>query len=148
MTKVFALRTTIDLDASPTEIWRVLTDNAAYSEWNPFIFSLTGELTAGSTVTTRIRDTEGKERTFTPKVLVVEPNRELTWLSRVGFGGLFDGKHTYRLEDLPGERTRLIHDEEFRGIAVPFLRSMLRKTIEPQFVAMNHALAVRLQHNP
>lgn len=140
----FAVRTTIDLDAPAPSVWRVLTDNAAYPEWNPFILELTGELAVGSTVTTRIRDANGKERTFTPKVLVVEPNRELTWLSRIGFGGLFDGKHTYRLEDLPGERTRLIHDEEFRGISVPFLRSMVRRTIEPQFVAMNQALAAHL----
>ncbi|MFC9690554.1 SRPBCC family protein [Kribbella sp. NPDC056951] len=144
MTKVFAVRTTIDLDAPLAEVWRVLTDSAAYPAWNPFILSLTGELTVGSTVTTRIRDAEGKERTFTPKVLVVDPNRELTWLSRIGFGGLFDGKHLFRLEELPGERTRLVNDEEFRGLAVPFLRSMLRRTIEPQFAAMNNALAAQL----
>jgi hypothetical protein len=140
----FAVRTAIDLDAPVAAVWRVLTDSTAYPEWNPLIFSLTGELTVGTTVTTRVRDANGKERTFTPRVLVVEPNRELTWLSRVGFGGLFDGRHSYRLEELPGGRTRLRNDEEFRGISVPFLRSMLRKTIEPQFVAMNNALAARL----
>ncbi|WP_405056634.1 SRPBCC domain-containing protein [Kribbella sp. NBC_01505] len=140
----FALRTTIDLDAAPPKVWAVLTDAAAYPEWNPLILSLTGELTVGATVTTRVRDAEGKERTFKPKVLVADPDRELTWLSRIAFGGLFDGEHSYRLEELPGGRTRLRNDEEFRGISVPFLRSMLRRTIEPQFEAMNHALAARL----
>jgi hypothetical protein len=139
----FAVRTTIELDAPAASVWAVLNDGASYPEWNPFILSLTGELTVGATVTTRV-DTGGKERTFTPEVLVVEPNRELTWRSRVGFGGLVDGKHLFILEELPGERTRLMNDEEFRGLAVPFLRSMLRKTIEPQFTAMNLALAKRL----
>ena len=45
--------------------------------------------------------------------------------------------------ELPGGRTRLIQEETFRGAAIPFTKSMLTKTIEPQFVAMNNALAAR-----
>jgi hypothetical protein len=33
--------------------------------------------------------------------------------------------------------------ESFRGVAIPFTKSMLTKTIEPQFIAMNNALAAR-----
>jgi len=138
------LQTTIDLDAPAAQVWQVLTAGAAYPEWNPFIRSLTGRLAVGEQLTTVVRDADGKERTFTPRVLTVEPNRELRWLSRIGFGGVFDGEHVFQLTELPEGRTRLINAEEFRGIAIPFLRSMVRRTIEPQFVAMNRALADRL----
>jgi len=138
------LQTTIDLDAPAAQVWQVLTAGAAYPEWNPFIRSLTGRLAVGEQLTTVVRDADGKERTFTPRVLTVEPNRELRWLSRIGFGGVLVGEHVFQLTELPEGRTRLINAEEFRGIAIPFLRSMVRRTIEPQFVAMNRALADRL----
>jgi hypothetical protein len=139
----FVVHTEIEVDATPEQVWKVLADRQAYAEWNPFIISSTGELTAGGTITNVLRDTEGKETTFTPELLVVEPNKELRWVGKIAFGGIFDGEHAFRLEELPNGRTRLIHEETFRGVAVPFTKSLLTKTIEPQFVAMNHALAAR-----
>jgi hypothetical protein len=139
----FVLHTEIEVDATPEQVWKVLADRQAYAEWNPFIISSTGELAAGGTITNVLRDTEGKETTFTPELLVVEPNKELRWVGKIAFGGIFDGEHAFRLEELPNGRTRLIHEETFRGVAVPFAKSMLTRTIEPQFIAMNHALAAR-----
>lgn len=139
----FVLHTAIEIDASPERVWKVLADRDKYAEWNPFIISSTGELTAGGTITNVLRDTKGKETSFTPELLVVEPNRELRWIGKVPPAFIFDGEHSFRLEELPNGRTRLIHEETFRGAAVPFTRSMLNNTIKPQFIAMNEALAAR-----
>jgi hypothetical protein len=139
----FVLHTELEVNATPEQVWKVLADRQAYPEWNPFIISSTGELTAGGTITNVLRDTEGKDTTFTPELLVVEPNKELRWIGKIAFGGIFDGEHSFRLEELPGGRTRLVQEETFRGAAVPFTTSMLTKTIKPQFAAMNQALATR-----
>jgi len=137
------LRTEIEVDASPDAVWQVLADRAAYPEWNPFIISSTGELKAGAMITNVLKDTNGEETTFTPELLVVEPGKELRWIGKVAFGGIFDGEHSFRIEALPGGRSRLIHEEKFNGIAVPLAVGMLNDTIKPQFEAMNRALAAR-----
>ena len=137
------LHTEIEIDASPDEVWQVLTDRAAYPEWNPFIVSSTGELKVGGTITNVLKDTKGAETEFTPELLAVEPGKELRWIGKIGFGGIFDGEHAFRIEPLEGGRSRLIQEEKFNGIAVPFTVGMLNDTIKPQFTAMNEALAKR-----
>jgi hypothetical protein len=137
------LHTEIEIDASPDQVWQVLTDREAYPEWNPFIVSSTGELKVGSTITNVLKDTNGKDTEFTPELLAVDPGKELRWIGKIGFGGIFDGEHSFRIEPLEGGRSRLIQEEKFNGIAVPFTVSMLNDTIKPQFHAMNEALANR-----
>ena len=137
------LHTEIEIDATPEQVWQVLADRDAYPDWNPFIVSSTGELKVGNTITNVLRDTNGKDMTFSPKLLAVEPGRELRWIGKIGFGGIFDGEHSYRIEPLKGGRSRLIQEEKFNGIAVPFTVGMLNDTIKPQFNAMNEALAKR-----
>src|SRR5262245_6849977 len=139
----FVLHTEVDIDASPDKVWKVLADRQAYPEWNPFIISSTGELKVGDTITNVLRDTKGSETTFSPTLLAVEPGKELRWIGKVPPGAIFDGEHSFRLEALPGGRTRLIQEEKFTGAAIPFTRSMLNNTIKPQFEAMNRALAAR-----
>ena len=37
-----------EIDASPEDVWQVLTDFDAYPEWNPFIRSIQGNPEVGS----------------------------------------------------------------------------------------------------
>ena len=36
------LHTSIDIDATPERVWEILTDFAAYPQWNPFMPEVTG----------------------------------------------------------------------------------------------------------
>jgi hypothetical protein len=137
------LRTEVEVNATPEQVWKVLADREGYPDWNPFIVSSTGELKVGGIITNVLRDATGKETTFKPELLAVEPGRELRWIGKLGFGGIFDGEHAFRIEPLDGGRSRLIQEEKFRGVAVPFMAGLLRGKIEPQFTAMNEAIATR-----
>ena len=63
------LRSEIEIDASPDRVWNVLTDFAAYPDWNPFIRRLDGQFTVGSRLTTRIEPPGGMGMTLRPTVL-------------------------------------------------------------------------------
>src|SRR5690242_6190680 len=70
------LHTEVEIDASPDQVWKVLTDRSTYPDWNPFIVSSTGDLVIGEKITNVLRDTKGSETEFTPTLLAVEPGRE------------------------------------------------------------------------
>lgn len=86
----------------------------------------------------------GRAMTFKPTVLAAEAGRELRWLSRFLVPGLFDGEHSFQLEELPGGRTRLIQAERFRGLLVGLSGGTLDKT-RLGFEQMNRALKQRAE---
>ena len=138
----FTLRASIEIDATPEQVWAVLSDLPAYPQWNPFIVSSSGRLEKGATIRNVMRDSGG-DTTFTPTVLEVAPGRELRWIGKIGPGGIFDGEHRFLIEPIAENRVRLTQSERFTGVLIPFFQSQLNERTLPQFRAMNEALAKR-----
>lgn len=136
--------TTIDIAAEPAVVWSVLTDVERYEEWNPFIVSSTGAVEVGGRLTNRMLPPGGKAMTFRPRVTAVEPARVFEWLGRLVAPGVFDGRHRFALDAVPGG-TRLHHSESFSGLLVPLLRRSLDTRTRAGFVAMNEALKARAE---
>lgn len=132
------LNTEVVIAAPVEEVWRILTDFGAYSEWNPLITKIAGEARPGCTLEVEISLPEGNSSTFRPAVLVVTPNRELRWRGKLGFPWLFQGEHFFKLEP-SGSGTRFIHGEHFSGVLVKFMGRTLTQTARG-FVYMNQAL--------
>jgi hypothetical protein len=139
------LATEIDIDASPAQVWEVLSDLNAYAEWNPFIVRADGEAETGSRLILRMRPAGGRTGTFRPTVLEASPGRRLRWLGRLGLPGVLDADHSFTIEGRPGGGARLRQQEEFRGVLAPFLARSLDAGTLPAFHAMNRALKQRVE---
>ncbi len=138
------LLTDIDIDATPEQVWEVLTDLAAFPAWNPFIVRAEGVLTPGGRLTLRMQPAGGRAMTMRPRLVEVDVPRRLRWRGTLGLPGLMDAEHTFTLERR-GSGTRLVHQEDFRGVLVPFLAASLDRNTLPAFVAMNEALRSRVE---
>jgi len=139
------LRTEIEIEAPPERVWEVLTNFAAFQEWNPFITEARGELRSGAQLSITIALPEGSEQTFRPKVVRVDPAQELRWRGTLGAAWIFSGEHFFSLEALDeGRRTRLVHGEDFSGILVKFLGPTLTRTARG-FVLMNQSTKRRCE---
>jgi hypothetical protein len=139
------IRTEIEIEASPAEIWSVLTDFRRYSEWNPFIVAVTGELATGARLRLTTSEPESnRERSFDVRVKCCEPERELRWLGHRGMKGLLDGEHFLMLEPVDPARTRVVHGENTTGLFLKLaLAGVTRAT--RGFVYMNQALKRRVE---
>ena len=134
------IHTEITIEAAPEEVWSVLTDLDRYQEWNPFLVSAEGDVAVGQRLVNRLQPPGGRAQTFRPTITVVEPNRAFEWLGRLGLPGIFDGRHRFDLEPTDDGGTRLVHQEHFRGLLVPFMRRMLDGSTREGFELMNEAL--------
>ncbi len=130
----------------PPDVWRVLTETAAFPSWNPFIHRLDGSLAAGQRITVEF-GTGDDATIFHPKVLAAVPERELRWHGSVWPGGIFDGEHSFTLSPEAGG-TRLVQGERFSGLLVgPLTRGIIAGT-EREFTGMNRALKARVESGP
>ena len=139
-----SIEATVEIGAPIDVVWEVLTDTDAFPEWNPFLVRVDGRFVEGERRAVRFSPPGGRATTMRPRVLVVDPPRELRWRGHLGVPGLFDGEHRFTLEALGPDRTRLVQAEQFGGILVPLTKSLLRKT-QQGFQAMNDALRTRAE---
>jgi hypothetical protein len=139
------LRTQVEITAPVDAVWEVLTDLAAYQDWNPFIVSAAGRAEVGEQLTNRMQPPGGRAVTFKPTVTEVEPAVTLEWLGHLGLPGVFDGRHRFDLAPSGDGGTLVTHSEQFDGILVRFMRTSLDTGTLAGFVAMNDALKARAE---
>lgn len=135
------ITTDILINAPMPRVWEVLTDFPRWTEWNPTIRSLSGELRLGARLIARMHPSQGRPMTFRPRVVALDPGRSFAWQGRLLLPGLFDGRHSFTLTP-EGAATRLRHAEHFRGVLVPFVPAA-RFTAD--FHALNVALKARVE---
>ncbi|MEO3771217.1 SRPBCC domain-containing protein [Micromonospora sp. B9E7] len=138
------ISTTIDIAASPQAVWKVLTEFAAYQDWNPFMRRIEGTAEVGTKLVVHLSPPGGRSMTFKPTVLTADPGQELRWLGKLGFGGLFDGEHSFVLTANADGSTHLTHSERFSGLLVVLFKGTLKNT-HTGFDAFNQALKQRVE---
>ena len=129
------LKTSITIAASSLTIWEILTDFKAYASWNPFLTSLEGDFKVGQ----RVKIKAGGMK-FTPLVLAFIPTKEIRWLGKLLFHGLFDGDHTFQIQDNANGTCTFHQNEKFSGILVGLFAQKLDTDTKFGFEAMNAKL--------
>src|SRR5215211_8829895 len=143
MSKV--LVSSIDIEAPAEKVWELLLDFTAYPTWNPFITRAEGTVQAGGRLTLRMQPVSGSAVTLRPTVVEVVDGHRLRWQGRLGVRGLFDADHLFIVEPQGAAGSRLIQQEQFSGLLVPFLQRSLDRGTLPAFQAMNSALKDRAE---
>ena len=136
------IRTEIHIASSARRVWDILTDFAAFPDWNPLVLEARGEPRAGERLELRVRS--GREMRFRPVVLAARPERELRWRGALLHPCLFAGEHYFLLEP-DGKGTRFVHGERFSGVLAGALAGLLEAKAPKDFAAMNQALRRRAE---
>ena len=107
----------VNIRASAEKLWRLLTDASDFSRWNSTVTRIDGQIREGE----RIRiHAPGTQRTFTPKISNVVPNRRMSWIG--GRAPLFKGVRTFHLTPRSDGSTDFAMRERFSGLMLPLAK--------------------------
>lgn len=133
------ITSSVDIPASPSTVWDVLTDVDAYSAWNTLL-RVSGDYVVGETVDARLSVPGLPTVSFAPTIVTVDPDREITWRSTL-FGHA--AEHTFRIEPAPDGTTTFVQHETIDGpLAAPVVGRLDRR-LERGFEQMNVGLRRR-----
>lgn len=143
----FEIKTEALISAPVEVVWETLVNFENYKNWNPFIYDVVGTVNIRDKVKITLQDESKNKMSFKARILENEKNREFRWIGKLWVAGLFDGEHSFVLEKISANQTKLIHSEEFNGILVkPFLKTLQTKT-KYNFERMNNALKLKLEQS-
>lgn len=109
-------RVCVDVAATPTTIWSLLTDAGNFAAWNSTIVELSGDIAPGGRI--ELKSTLAPTRTFKLKVKEFEPYERLSWGDALG-------TRTFTLTPMPDGRTRFSMAEKIGGPIFPLFASMI-----------------------
>jgi uncharacterized protein YndB with AHSA1/START domain len=140
-------RVTVDVQASPEEVWEVIADPRNLPRWDRHVTKVDGVpdggLSKGSEYSTQVRFM-GVGARMEAKVLKIEPPR----YAKVRLRGLMDATVKTTVTSLGNGRSRLEHDVEydFRGGPLGRLAARaLRMTGGPHLVLRRGTMAQKRQ---
>jgi uncharacterized protein YndB with AHSA1/START domain len=113
--KSFRASTTIN--APPEAVWALLTDGAAYPDWNTTVERLEGRVAPGETIKVVAKLNSG--RAFPVKVTTFDAPRKMVWTGGMPLG-LFKGQRTFTLTPAGGD-VEFTMDEVFSGLMSPLI---------------------------
>jgi hypothetical protein len=110
----YEVSASIEIAATPENVWAVLADLASYPQWHPVFRSVTGQLAVGSKLTIKtIVPATGHPMTARVKVRTVEPGTELGWASKLL--GITISKRRFLLSP-SGGGTLLVQAATYHGL--------------------------------
>jgi len=117
--KEFEARATINAPAE--KVWSILTDTAAYPEWDPYCDKIEGQLALGNKIKAFSKLSPG--RAFPVKVTEMTKNQKMIWQGGMPLG-LFKGVRTFSLLPTADGVDFHLH-EAFSGPMLPLIAKSL-----------------------
>ncbi len=109
------------ISASPEQVWKVLSDTAAWPAWNSGVSKVDGNLALGQKLTIAVEANPG--RAFPVKVTAIEEPSRMVFRGGMPLG-LFTGQRTYTLAGAANGTTFTMREEYTGALAGPIFKSI------------------------
>ncbi len=127
--------TSLIIDASPENIWSVLSDIENWKNWTQFIASFTGDFIKGGRIKVVFNTPQGQVP-FDRTLVIFEENKVFCWEGNAMWPGAKD-HHVLHLEAIENGKTLFTHADGFHGIERTEQVTEAEKQMEGLYTLMN-----------
>ncbi len=131
--------TEIIIDASPKEVWAVLTNFESYKVWSSFFKGMTGEIKNNGKVITTFQMNPKKDKLARNEhVLLYNKGKSFGWSDTLLLG--IKDNHYFSLEETSNGKTRFIQTDEFKNGATWLLGRYITNLVRQRYSEFNISL--------
>ena len=131
------LATEIQINSRPEIVWKILTDFKNYSQWNPIIIKIIGELSIGNKLEINVNKIGGNNIIYNKKIKKINNNNELRWKGKFFSSKIFAGERIFSIEKLSDNKVNFVNKEIFSGIGLKLVSQKTADDILASFKKMN-----------
>lgn len=136
--------TDILIDATPEQVWSVLTDTKNYKNWAAFLVDIQGEIKDGNTITAVFQTNPKKEKFNTIEHTISVTNGEEFFWAEKGPGGIKDNHH-FKVEPAENGKTKFIQSDEIMKGITWLMGGNLSKMYADGYQAFNRKLKAEVE---
>lgn len=137
----------IDIEAPPARVWKVLVDLERYPAWNPFTIAICSTLREGEAVDLTVRMSRlGRTVQQREHVREVREGERIRWGMKLLARWLLSGERDQRLERLGEGRTRYVSEDVIAGALAPLVWLIFGPSLNDGFESMARALKVETEN--
>ncbi|HVK25740.1 MAG TPA: SRPBCC domain-containing protein [Actinokineospora sp.] len=129
------------INATPAQVWAVLSDAAAWPNWDSGVIKVEGAVEPGAKI--RVTSAASPDRTFPVKVTALTPDAGMTFAGGMPLG-LFRGERTYTLTSTSDSTTEFRMREVYTGPMVPLIWKSM-PDLQPSFDQFAAGLKKRVE---
>lgn len=140
----FVIDKTIEIKAPASVVWEVITDLAAYPQWNPFVVACHSTLKPGDAIDMQVKlfAKPQKQREWMREHV---PGRRLSYSMTPAPLGALASARSHEVKAIGGDRTRYQSHFELRGWLLPLVRGIMGAKLETGFAGMTEGIRQRAE---
>jgi hypothetical protein len=142
MLPMLAYESSAVINAPPQVIWDILTNVAAYPNWDSGVVRVDGHVSPGARITVFSSISPG--RAFPVTVTQLEPPRTMRWSGGMPLG-LFKGERSFALAPAQDDRVRFSMREDYTGLLAPLIFKSI-PDLNASFEQFANGLKQRAEH--
>jgi hypothetical protein len=135
----------IPLEATPDQVWAVLTDFASYPEWNPLIKAASGTPTPQGHIEVTVGYLGSDLLTGSAEVTGWVPGKYFSFVIRKGPNWWYQEEHIFRIKEKDSGKIVFYNEIYATGLSLRFGRKNASHRMRYAVDQMNEALQDRLK---
>jgi len=140
------LRTEIQILSTSDKVWEILIDFPGWSNWNPIVNKIEGNLELGAELFITMCDTKGSDgRSYTSIITAIDEKKRFSFIATMMAKFMFSAERIIELEDSAGG-TLFIQREIYTGLMVPLFWKKLNTDALLMLNSMNKALKKKVEN--
>lgn len=141
---MFVIEKIVEINASPAQVWEVITDLKRYPEWNPFMRECSTTFKPGAPIDMKVA-LFAKPQPQQEIVKEYVEGKLFSYTMKPVGGGTLSSFRSHEVEALPNGRTRYRSYFYLKGWLMPVVRGLMGSRLEKGFAGMTKGIQDRAE---